>query len=67
MKLKKFSVTSLTNYIKLSLESDIILSNVNVEGEVSNLKYHSNGNIYFSLKDDMCKINCIKDIYKKDR
>ena len=60
MKLKKFSVTSLTNYIKLSLESDIILSNVNVEGEVSNLKYHSNGNIYFSLKDDTCKINCIK-------
>ena len=59
MKLKKFSVTSLTNYIKLSLESDIILSNVNVEGEVSNLKYHSNGNIYFSLKDDTCKINCI--------
>ncbi len=59
MKLKKFSVTSLNNYIKLSLESDILLSNVNVEGEVSNLKYHSNGNIYFSLKDDTSKINCI--------
>ena len=38
MKLKKFSVTSLTNYIKLSLESDIILSNVNVEGEQSRKK-----------------------------
>lgn len=59
MKLKKFDVTSLTNYIKISLESDILLSNVNVEGEVSNLKYHTNGNIYFSLKDDKCKINCI--------
>lgn len=59
MKLKKFNVTSLTNYIKISLESDILLSNISVEGEVSNLKYHSNGNIYFSLKDDKCKINCI--------
>lgn len=59
MRLKKFDVTSLTNYIKISLESDILLSNINVEGEVSNLKYHSNGNIYFSLKDDKCKINCI--------
>lgn len=59
MKLKKFSVSSLTNYIKISLESDILLSNINIEGEVSNLKYHSNGNIYFSLKDDKCKINCV--------
>ncbi len=59
LKLKKFSVTSLTNYIKTSLETDIFLANVDVEGEVSNVRYHSNGNIYFSLKDDSCKINCI--------
>ncbi len=59
MKLKKFNVTSITNYIKVSLESDIVLSNINIEGEVSNLKYHINGNIYFSLKDDNCKINCV--------
>ena len=59
MRLKKFNVTSLTNYIKVSLESDILLSNVNIEGEVSNLKYHTNGNIYFSLVDDNCKINCV--------
>ena len=59
MKLKKFTVSSLTNYIKVSLESDILLSNINVSGEVSNFKKHSNGNIYFSLKDDACKINCV--------
>ena len=59
MKLKKFTVSSLTNYIKVSLESDILLSNINVSGEVSNFKKHSNGNIYFSLKDDVCKINCV--------
>lgn len=59
MKLKKFNVSSLTNYIKLSLESDILLSNINLEGEISNLKYHSNGNLYFSLKDDFSKINCV--------
>ena len=59
MKLKKFSVSNLINYIKVSLESDILLSNINVEGEISNLKYHSNGNVYFSLKDNECKVNCI--------
>lgn len=59
MKLKKFSVSSLTNYIKVSLESDILLSNINVRGEVSNLKKHTNGNIYFSLKDNDAKINCV--------
>lgn len=59
MRLKKFSVSSLTNYIKVSLESDILLSNISVSGEVSNYKKHSNGNVYFSLKDDECKINCV--------
>lgn len=59
MKLKKFNVSSLTNYIKVSLESDILLSNINVSGEVSNLKKHTNGNIYFSLKDNDAKINCV--------
>ncbi len=59
MKLKQFSVSSLTNYIKVSLEGDILLSNINVRGEVSNFKRHSNGNIYFSLKDNEAKINCV--------
>lgn len=30
-----------------------------VEGEVSNCKFNRNGNIYFSLKDENSKINCI--------
>ena len=29
-----------------------MLKRISVSGEVSNLKYHSSGHIYFTLKDD---------------
>lgn len=59
MKIKTLSVSELNNYIKKILDNDFILNNLSVKGEISNLKYHSSGHIYFSLKDDNGKINCI--------
>ncbi|MGL5245453.1 MAG: exodeoxyribonuclease VII large subunit [Sarcina sp.] len=59
MQLKILTVTEVNNYVKKSMDNDFILNNLNVKGEVSNLKYHSSGHIYFSLKDDNSKINCI--------
>lgn len=35
-----------------------MLSDVSVTGEISNLKYHSTGHIYFTLKDDQSAISC---------
>ncbi|MFY9534002.1 exodeoxyribonuclease VII large subunit, partial [Clostridium sp.] len=52
MKIKTLSVSELNNYIKKILDNDFILNNLSVKGEISNLKYHSSGHIYFSLKDD---------------
>lgn len=46
-----FSVTELTQHIKGLLDRDETLSNVVVAGEISNLKYHSSGHIYLTLKD----------------
>lgn len=37
---------------------DPLLGNVSVIGEISNLKYHSTGHVYFTLKDETSKINC---------
>ncbi|MFR2301531.1 MAG: exodeoxyribonuclease VII large subunit, partial [Clostridium paraputrificum] len=47
------------NYLKRIIDNDFILNNLSVKGEISNLKYHSSGHIYFSLKDEGGKINCV--------
>lgn len=59
MKIKTLSVSEVNNYIKKILDNDFILNNLSVKGEISNLKYHSSGHIYFSLKDSNGKINCV--------
>lgn len=59
MKIKTLSVGEVNSYIKKILDNDFILNNLSVKGEISNLKYHSSGHIYFSLKDENSKINCI--------
>jgi exodeoxyribonuclease VII large subunit len=59
MNIKTLTVSEVTNYIKRMLDNDFILSNLSVKGEISNLKYHSSGHIYFSLKDNNGKINCV--------
>lgn len=56
---KTISVSYLNNYIKKQFDSDFILKNSSIKGEISNLKLHSSGHIYFSLKDEKSKINCI--------
>lgn len=56
---KTLSVSQLNNYIKKIIDNDFILRNSYVKGEISNLKFHSSGHIYFSLKDGYSKINCI--------
>ena len=58
MGLKPIRVGQLNNYIGRVLKTDPILANVSVIGEISNLKFHSSGHIYFSLKDEDSKINC---------
>jgi exodeoxyribonuclease VII large subunit len=59
MFIKTLTVTQLNNYIKKTMDGDFILKNVTLKGEISNWKKHSSGHIYFSLKDESGKINCI--------
>ncbi len=59
MYIKTLSVSALNNYIKKTLDADFILNNLSIKGEISNLKLHSSGHMYFSLKDESSKINCI--------
>ncbi|MBZ9635909.1 exodeoxyribonuclease VII large subunit [Clostridium sp. FP1] len=59
MFIKVITVTALNGYIKKIVDSDFILNNASVKGELSNVKLHSSGHIYFSLKDAFGKINCV--------
>ncbi len=58
MALKPVSVTQLNEYISRVLSTDPLLGNIRVTGEITNLKYHSSGHIYFSITDENSKINC---------
>lgn len=58
MAIKPVTVTQLNGYIKRILQTDPLLGNVSVTGEVSNLKFHGSGHVYFSMKDQNSKINC---------
>ena len=64
MKLKTLTVSEVNNYLKRIVDNDFIMNNLSVKGEVSNLKFHSSGHIYFSLKDGESKINCV--MFKSD-
>lgn len=59
MHIKTLTVSQLNSYIKKVLDNDFILRNACIKGEISNLKLHNSGHMYFSLKDQYGKINCI--------
>ena len=53
------SVGEVNRYLKLLMDNDALLSSVCVRGEISNLKYHSTGHIYFTLKDEDAEIAAV--------
>lgn len=54
-----FTVGQVNAYIRNLFTTDYLLRNLCVRGEVSNLKYHSSGHIYFTLKDASGTLSCI--------
>ncbi|HWL22868.1 MAG TPA: exodeoxyribonuclease VII large subunit [Ureibacillus sp.] len=51
------TVKALTKYIKRKFDADPHLRDVYVKGELSNVKIHTSGHIYFTLKDDETRIS----------
>ncbi len=58
------TVSSLNGYIKKVLENNNYLANVYLKGEISNLKKHTTGHWYFTLKDNDGRINAV--MFSKD-
>lgn len=54
------TVSQLSDYIKHKIDNDELLQGVWVSGELSNVKLHSSGHLYFTLKDvDQSQIDCV--------
>lgn len=56
---KSLTVSDMTRYMRELIESDEILRDVWVQGEISNLSQPKSGHIYFTLKDDYASLKCV--------
>ena len=54
-----FSVTALNNYLRELLETDEVLQDLWVRGEISNFSQPRSGHLYFTLKDSEAQIRCV--------
>lgn len=55
----QWTVTSLTKHIRETLESDLALQDVWVQGEISNVSRPASGHLYFTLKDAGASVRCV--------
>lgn len=59
MEQRIYTIKELNKYIRMKMESDPLLSEVWIRGEISNFTHHSSGHMYFTLKDADSRIKCI--------
>lgn len=53
-------ITALNRYVKTLLESDAVLTDIALRGEISNFKNHfRTGHLYFSLKDSQSSVKAV--------
>ena len=53
------SITQINEYIRSKMDSDALLNNVAVRGEISNYKVYPSGHHYFTLKDEGAALKCV--------
>jgi len=58
------SVSQLNEYVRRLFQQDPLLCEVELKGEISNLKYHQTGTLFFTLKDELASISCV--MYAQD-
>lgn len=62
--MRVITVGELTSYIKSIFESDTLLVNLWVKGEISNYRRTTSGHVYFTLKDN---ISCVRSVMFRSR
>ncbi len=56
---KTITISALNKYIKAVVNNDVNLKKLLVVGEVSNYRPHHSGHMYFTLKDEESRIDCV--------
>lgn len=59
MEKRYLTVSALNRYLKAKIDADTQLQKILIKGEISNLKHHSSGHLYFTLKDEKSRINAV--------
>lgn len=54
-----FTITEINEYLRNIIESDGLLENIWLKGEISNFKAHSSGHLYFTLKDETSVLRAV--------
>ena len=54
-----YSVSWVNAYVRNMISQDFMLQSLYVKGEASNVKYHSSGHLYFTLKDGQGAMSCV--------
>lgn len=54
-----YTVSALVRYLKDSLDQDMNVQSVLIQGEISNFTNHRSGHWYFSIKDAKAKLSCV--------
>jgi len=57
--MQTLSITQINEYIRGKMDSDALLNQVAVRGEISNYKMYPSGHHYFTLKDEGASLKCV--------
>ena len=57
MKVHVYTVAQVAGYCKRVLEDDVLLNGFFLEGELSNVKAHTSGHLYFTVKDEAASMS----------
>ena len=56
---QQWTVSRLTAYLRNLIETDAVLQDATVTGEISNLSRPASGHVYFTLKDANSSLKCV--------
>ena len=55
----ELSVSQLNEYVRRMFQMDPVLRAIELKGEISNLKFHQSGALFFTMKDEQAAISCV--------
>lgn len=55
----ELTVSQLNEYVRRMFQMDPMLRAIELKGEISNLKFHQSGALFFTMKDEDASISCV--------